>query len=399
MRTQNQILFGLTISTFVFGFAMATARAEDPPVLQPAQPVAPAATPTPTPTPVPTAAPLPTCETKSKAPLFQSTDTLALTMKGAFPVNDETTPIKATIEYVDAAGTNHSIPIGALARGKSRMWSCAFKPIKIVWDSVFDRTGTVFDQKGADMKLVVHCFYDKGTIADHATENDFVVREYALYKVLEAMELTTYKVRLAKIQYADDAGTPTVEGLGFFLEPNKQVEKRCKTDHDSTLDPGTLTSTMDQTRMIPYLLARLLVDSADFIVSWDHNGEIFVDKNKQVEFVFPYDFNDSSFLKNRPDWLPWEFSKPLDTWFNLLIDGPFTRDAYISPTLTPEQKSVWTPTLLAEATRVQARKADAIAVVDTIPLTDDGKIALKAQIELFYTGLDTMIGKLKTPTP
>ena len=70
------------------------------------------------------------CE-QSKASVFKTDDVLDIKMKGKFPVSDMA---KAEIQYKDQLSSiEKSIPVSVSKRGKSRGWSCDFKPIRITW--------------------------------------------------------------------------------------------------------------------------------------------------------------------------------------------------------------------------------------------------------------------------
>lgn len=331
--------------------------------------------------------------------LFQSTEPLEIEIKSTFPLpgNDRGSKnplIEGEIRYEDAEG-KHSLPVSLQARGKSRLFGCAFRPINIVWKKDVSRRGTIFDVPGKDMKLVNHCFYDSGTIDEHEDLNQFVYREYSLYKLIEAAQLPVYGVRLVKIQYRDSSGRKTVEGMGYFIEPPKSLERRCEAEHLPHLQESEhYFQNMDQTIQIPFLLSRLLVDAKDYRVQFDQNAELYLDPNKErIKIVFPYDFNDAGFLRDQPNYIDWSFG-PLLPWFQLLAQGPFNREGELEPLLSSEQAVSWHRVLSAESKLMIERRSALQNVIPQLPLREDAKIELQAQVDRFYVELERLLSRL-----
>ncbi len=335
----------------------------------------------------------------SQSSLFQSTEPLEISMKGNFPVDD----LKAAeIVVVDALKAQpKTIPISVERRGKSRGNGCQFKPIRVVWGEKQQelRKGSVFEgTKGQDMKLTVHCSYSEGTIADHQSENEVIIKEYMVYKILKAFGLPAFDVRLTKVQYKDPEGKQKVEGFGFFIESSAQLADRCGLKHvkrDEVLD--AVGPTMNKQIYLPYLFSRLITDARDFIVEYDggHNSEPFVDAAKVTQVIVPYDFNDSGQV-NSGIAPYWSFSPSYDYWFNLLRQGPFTRDSGITM-LNSVEKELWTSGVIEMAKRLIAKRNSVHSMIDDSPLLKESKNDFHAHIDMLIGQFQKIVDDNATP--
>ena len=109
-----------------------------------------------------------------------------------------------------------------------------------------------------------------------------------------------------------------------------------------------------------------------------------------MKFIFPYDFNDAGFLKDQPNYIPWSFGE-LKPWFQLFKRGPFTREGELDPLLSPEKSGLWQTGLLSESEKVLARESAVVASIAHLPLRDDAKGELRAQVNRFYSELKLMV--------
>lgn len=320
----------------------------------------------------------------SPSPLFQSSEPLEISMKGTFPVRELQ---NAEILVLDAVKNQQkSIPISVEARGKSRGNNCEFKPIRVVWGEKQQelRAGSVFEgTKGQDMKLTVHCSYTSGGIADHPAENEVIIKEYMVYKMLKTFGLPAFDVRLTKVQYKDAEGKPMVEGIGFFIESSAQLANRCGLKHvkrDEVL--GAVGPSMNKQIYLPYLFSRLITDARDFIVQYDggHNSEPFTDAAQVTQAIVPYDFNDSGQV-NSGIAPYWSFSPNYDYWFNLLRQGPFTRDSSIT-SLDPTEMKLWRSGAIEMAKRLIAKRNAVHDAIDESPMLKESKNGFHAHVDM-----------------
>lgn len=324
----------------------------------------------------------------SPTPLFQNDELLEIKMEGSFPASSESK--SAEIQYVDKNNTEKSIPVMVTKRGKSRGYRCSFTPIRITWteDQKDLSRRTIFKNiKGRDMKLTTHCKYTSGTIEQNQETNELVIKEYIIYKILKAFDLPAFDVRLTKVVYTDKDNSSEVEGMGFFIESSSQYADRCSLSHANQAVAREAFGNMNKQIYIPYLFARLISDARDYVVEYGHNSELFLAEKQEksasnvAQIVTPYDFNDSGQV-NSGIAPYWNFSPDWEKWFNLLKEGPFTRDGYLSPRLTSEEKAAWTAGLAQQAKQLVAKKQAVLNVIDNSPLSSESKKQFKAHIEM-----------------
>jgi len=186
----------------------------------------------------------------------------------------------ATLRYGTAADTG-TIDVKLRTRGIFRLRTCGFPPIRLdlpgkkVADTPF---------AGEDkLKLVTHCQ------GDRSYERN-LLREYALYRVLNALTDTSFRVRLAHMTYIDSARHDTVARYGFLIESDTALAKRIVADQihsNNVYDPMTDPSYMTLVAVFQYLIG-----NTDWSVWKRHNIAIFQPVAQPRPLIaVPYDFD------------------------------------------------------------------------------------------------------------
>ena len=116
------------------------------------------------------------------------------------------------------------------------------------------------------LKLVTHC-------QASSINNEYVLREYLVYKMYNALTDTSFKVRLLRVNYIDSKGNKkTIVKYGIFIEPAEMLAKRT----NSTV---VKIETLNQSNIIPYVMDRVaifnyMVTNWDWSVPGPHNVEV-----------------------------------------------------------------------------------------------------------------------------
>jgi len=161
-------------------------------------------------------------------PLFAADETVAITLSAplrsiAGDKSDDPDYRDATLEFVDAAGTPHSVAIGLRPRGKSRRnpLACDFPPLRLDLPKK-EVTGTLFD--GQDkLKLVTQC---QTRDPKHLYEQN-LLKEYGLYRAFNRLTPISFRVRLVEVRYVDrDRNDAATSSFGFFIEDKDDVAGR-----------------------------------------------------------------------------------------------------------------------------------------------------------------------------
>lgn len=167
-------------------------------------------------------------------------------------------------------------------RGLSRYNICTFPPMQINF-----RNPVYSDSfKIKKIKLVTHC-----QVA--STNDEYVVREYLVYKLYSALTDTSFRVRLLHVKYLDSKNRkkPFLK-YGIFIEPAEMLAKR-------TNSLVINTPYLNQSQIIPYVMDRLaifnyMVTNWDWSIPGEHNVEVIkpmVIDTKGLGIAIPYDFD------------------------------------------------------------------------------------------------------------
>jgi hypothetical protein len=167
-------------------------------------------------------------------------------------------------------------------RGIIRNEICSFPPIEID----FSKPLYADSAKIKKLKLVTHC--EPGSLTD-----EYVVREYLVYKLFNALSDTSLKVRLLKVNYIDiNKKKKTIVKYGIFIEPVEMLAKR-------TNCIVLKTTTLNQNQILPAIMDRLaifnyMVANWDWSVPGQHNVKILKPLNYEaggLGIAIPYDFD------------------------------------------------------------------------------------------------------------
>jgi len=231
-------------------------------------------------------------DTSSKYPgLFDSDDVLELSLRF-----DITTlkRVKSKEEYMPALLTCYlndtdsiTKEVSIRARGNRRLDVCSFPPVRIN----FKQSGSLNDEfRQIDkIKVVTHCEpgYQENTL-----------KEYLIYKLYNVITDSSYRVRLARINYINTSGKgkPFTE-YAFFIEPAEILAQRINA---TEITVGKLT----QKNIKPEVMDRMaifnfMVGNADWAVPIFHNVTVLAPQTPEIPalgLVVPYDFDYSGLI-------------------------------------------------------------------------------------------------------
>lgn len=239
-----------------------------------------------------------TAASKTPDVLFQDQDVVDISIVA--PLNtllkerpfEEELPGKLT--FVDAAGTTTELDIELRTRGKFRRMKsvCRFPPLRINFKKLQVKN-TLFDKQDK-LKLVTHCQTSK-------RYEQFLLREYVAYGILNTVTNVSYRARLLRITYVDsEAKRNDVVRYGFFIEHRDRLAKRLQkpalivSDTDiGSLDPG-------HTNLVS--VYHYLIGNTDYSPIQGpeddmccHNHDLFGNEG-ELFWSVPYDFDQSGLV-------------------------------------------------------------------------------------------------------
>jgi hypothetical protein len=236
-------------------------------------------------------------------PLFRSNEPLRV--KISAPLRDIARDRDAvaayrpgTVAFTDADGSLRELPVQFRPRGKSRRFNkyCQVPPLRLKMPKDEVR-GTLFQGQN-NLKLVTHC----RTSNRH---DAFIQKEYLVYRILNQITDTSFRVRALDVEYVDSARPGDSEHrFGFLVEDKRRLAKRLglKVANVERLSPGDLepmhTDLMD--------LFEFMISNTDFsFISPPGGGSkecchnavpMSLNAGSGPYLQMPYDFDMSGFV-------------------------------------------------------------------------------------------------------
>jgi hypothetical protein len=189
----------------------------------------------------------------------------------------------ATLLWQSPTGNLIPIPIDVVVRGNFRRnaTNCAFPPLLLDFPKKKKTKDTPFSGQ-KKLKLVTHCQGD-----------EFVSREFIVYKLYNLLSPYSFRNRMARITYTDSLQKRATEvRWGFLIEDEDDVATRNKMRESKT---SVLVSEIDSMNMATMAVFEFMIGNIDWSVPQRHNVRLMSSPNDDVPRVAPYDF-DHSFI-------------------------------------------------------------------------------------------------------
>ena len=232
-------------------------------------------------------------------PLFASDEIIRITING--PVDTiAKAPEESQATYpgtLTVAGTSEALAVQLAQRGITRRKGdvCQFPPLRVTFTQPPPASSLFAGQRR--LKLVTHC---------RATESfqQYVLMEYATYRLYNQLTPLSIRVRLATIDYVGDGGNPIISRVGFFLEDIDDVARRNGMREAQVGDriPVTRLSPADSGRfgVFEYLIGNLdwAMQAGPPGTNCCHNSQLIGDNGgtSPVLVPVPYDWDFSGMV-------------------------------------------------------------------------------------------------------
>jgi hypothetical protein len=239
----------------------------------------------------------PAVAASGETPLFASSDPIHLTITG--PMSDlarnrAEEPRPATITV---AGSGEQLPVTLTPRGITRRAPdiCQFPPLKVTFTSRPPENSIFAGQKS--LKLVAHCKASQSF-------QQYVLLEYATYRMLNVLTPQSFRVRLAQIDYVDSSGRPYISRTGFFIEDLGDVARRNGMQEAKLPDIIPITS-LNPRSAARYALFQDMIANHDWSMRAGPKGEDCCHNAKMISpargvaagaIPIPYDFDFSGLV-------------------------------------------------------------------------------------------------------
>lgn len=213
---------------------------------------------------------------------FTLTANLRLLLKdrGETPVNH---PVVLT--YADDRQQPVTLPVAVKVRGNFRRSSanCSFPPLLLNFPK--KKTHHTLFEGQNKLKLVTHC----------QTE-EYVVREYLVYKLFNLLTDRSFRASLARVTYADSLGKRAPEThWAFLLEDEVAMAKR----NGGTVYSQKQTNAryVDSLGMATVAVFEYLIGNTDWSVPYLHNIRLLSLSAHSDPFPVPYDFDHAGIVE------------------------------------------------------------------------------------------------------
>ena len=192
-----------------------------------------------------------------------------------------------TLSYLNEDSSEIQIPVELRTRGNFRRSkdNCNYPPLMIQFPKEGPHLKSVFSEQ-RKLKLVMPCVGD-----------EYVIREWLVYKLYNLFTPKSFKARLVKLQLEDvKSKKKTGTFFGILLEEEKQMAERNQmTDEERKIIP-------QQTEMSSFLMMSVfeyLIGNTDWSVEFLQNIKLIATDSISVPYAVPYDF-DHAGIVNTP---------------------------------------------------------------------------------------------------
>lgn len=231
-------------------------------------------------------------EVREPAVLFRALEPVQLTLTANFKAlhrskTRASAEHNAVLTYTDATGAQLDLPLRVRSRGHWRLKNCVIPPLRLNFQKTHT-AGTPFE--GLDKnRLVMHC-------RDSDEFDQYVLREYQLYRVLNTLTDISHRARLARVTYVDSATSqPITTRYAFILEEDSEMAER--NGGKLLKAQGAKVGDLDSYHDALVGVFQYMVGNVDWSVAGLHNV-LLVQKDVNV-YATVYDFDFTGTVRTR----------------------------------------------------------------------------------------------------
>lgn len=193
------------------------------------------------------------------------------------------------ISYIDSAGKSISVNVRLRTRGifrRSRE-NCSIPPLTVNFKKNSNNSNLF---RSIDKIKLVNVCQKRSNVYQQ-----FLVKEYLVYEMLNALTNFSFKVRMVQIIYIDiNNAVPPFKTYGFFIEEMRSLNQRTGTREVKTL--GIIQEALDRNKIDLVSFFQFMIGNTDWSVPRLHNIKLVVDDKKLIPIPIPYDFDFCGFV-------------------------------------------------------------------------------------------------------
>ncbi len=313
---------------------------------------------------------------KPATPLFASDDPIHIALRGPLAAiarmpQTQRTPRPGTLALISPTRETHAIQLSPRGITRRMKVTCAFPPLRLEFTGKPAATSLFKGQKR--LKLTTYC----RTSPQH---QQYVLLEYAAYRMFNVLSPTSLRARLAMVDYAEADGRTLISRLGFLVEDGDDAAKRNGLV-ELQMPPRITTAQLDPTAAARAALFEYMVGNLDWSMRAGPQGDTCCHNfrlwgpsaSAQTGLIpVPYDF-DFSGLVNAP------YAQPPEG-----IAIASVRDRYY------HDYCVHNPQVVQVAAEFRAKRGELLAVLASIPQLEEGRRRAAADyLEGFFRDIAT----------
>ncbi len=188
-----------------------------------------------------------------------------------------------------------SLPVRLSPRGITRLRkeTCQFPPLRVDFTGAPPALSLFAGQKR--LKLVTHC-------RPAEAHQQFVLLEYATYRLYNQLTPNSFRARLAQVNYVDESGKPVTSRLGFFLEDLSDVARRNGLS-EARVGARIPVASLNPADAARFAVFEYLISNLDWAMQAGpandtccHNSRLIAPPGSAALTTVPYDFDYSGFV-------------------------------------------------------------------------------------------------------
>ena len=200
--------------------------------------------------------------------------------------SNDTLSYKTVLSYKKNDNNEINIPIKMKVRGNFRRQSgsCSFPPLLLNFQKKKQQDSTIIFYGQDKLKLVTHCQSD-----------EYVIREWLVYKLYNLITDKSFRVRLVRVDYVDPFNHGTKEThYGFLLENESVMARR---NHAFILNKKMRPmETTNHDEFIKMAIFEYMIGNTDWSVPYLHNIRLLSTDSTKAPYAVPYDFDYSGIV-------------------------------------------------------------------------------------------------------
>lgn len=193
----------------------------------------------------------------------------------------------AKFRYTDPAGAAQEVAVEVKPKGHSRRKVCDIPPLKVRFPKKFLLDRGLRSQPV--LELVVIC-------KDEPDYEQYVLREYAVYRLYNMLTHNSLRVQLLKLQFKQiGKKSASVEGFAFFTEPEPELAERLG---GQVIEPARISPKgLEPAELDVLCLFEFMIGNTDWYIYNRHNIATMLLPGDSLPIAVPYDFDYSGFVR------------------------------------------------------------------------------------------------------